>query len=163
MIIFVRLYPLVLRQRTQFRTRKLWWLVILIHEHRYLVIAAWALQLSCNVLHAAGPAYGYNLRNSTSHGWTLICAGSSCLYISMAFSKTAFSTTLLRLSSGGLVVVIWAVIAVTWAFAIALATIVWLQICEAHVDVGILAKCVPINTYMVSEKSSKMQARVGFG
>lgn len=114
------------------------------------MILAWVFQLLYNGFHAAGPAYGYNLRNSTSQGWTLICVGSSCLYLSMALSKTAFATTLLRLSSGGLVVVLQVLIFITWAFAIALATIVWLQICEAHVDVGI-ANCVPINTYMVSE------------
>lgn len=121
------------------------------------MIAAWAVQLVYNGLHAAAPAYGFNIINSTPHGWVIGMTGSTALYLSIALSKTAFATTLLRLSSGGLKVVLCVVVAVNWFFAVALATLAWLQICEQKFEIGISAgACVSLNTYIVSELAHSM-------
>lgn len=66
-----------------------------------LVIAAWAFQMVANALYAACPShFGFKVKDGTSHGWTAYYLAVSFIYFAMALSKTAFATTLIRLSGG---------------------------------------------------------------
>jgi len=62
----------------------------------------------------------------------------------MAFAKTAFAATMLRLSGTGRVTVtMWLLVLVVWAFSITLTVVTWLDICEERLEVSLTSACVP--------------------
>lgn len=122
-----------------------------LHPSLLPVLAAWALQLLGNGLSASAPTYGYNVYSAATapRGWALVYGSLSAWYIASALAKTAFATTLLRLTAGGAVkLVLWLVLAVAWAFAAAVAATAWLDLCDERVAVSIKATCVTRTTYL---------------
>ena len=110
------------------------------------VIAAWAFQLCGNGVAAASPEYGYNVRDGTSHGWTLAFISLSFFYPAIALAKTAFTTTLLRVSSGKTTALLWFFIVVACAFGITITITSWLIPCGRQIDHVIPTICVSPST-----------------
>ncbi|ROV98073.1 hypothetical protein VMCG_07010 [Cytospora schulzeri] len=119
----------------------LWW-------DDYILIAAWACQMVANALYAACPShFGFRVIDGTSHGWTAYYTAVSFIYIAMALSKTAFATTLIRLSVGRTRILLWSVICVVCVLNSASAIVAWVDICEAGVEMASLSSvCVHIGT-----------------
>lgn len=109
-------------------------------------MAAWALQVCGNGLAAAGPLYGFNVRNGTSHGYTFTFAAVTFFYISMASCKTAFAMTLIRVSSGKTTALLWFLTLVTWAFGLSGVIVTWLPICGQQTDSALGTACVAYTT-----------------
>ncbi|ROW10146.1 hypothetical protein VMCG_01838 [Cytospora schulzeri] len=134
--LFTRLWA----RRTQYKG--LWW-------DDFLLIATWAFQLAGNGLAAAAPLYGFNIVTGSAHGWVFVFSAVSCFYIAMGLGKTAFATTLLRLSGGGTRVLLWFVVAIVCAFQTAVTIVTWLNICgTAAAEASISERCVPMNTLL---------------
>lgn len=116
------------------------------------VIATWAFQLTGNGLAAAAPLYGFNIVAGSAHSWVFVFSAVSCFYVGMGLGKTAFATTLLRLSGGGsrTRVLLWSVVATVCAFQSAVTVVTWLRICgTAAADrASISGRCVPMDTVM---------------
>ncbi|ROW10141.1 hypothetical protein VMCG_01837 [Cytospora schulzeri] len=113
--LFTRLWA----RSTQYKG--LWW-------DDYLLIAAWALQLCGNGLSAASPAYGFNILDGTTHGWTLTFTAVSSFYLATAFAKSAFAVTLIRISGAKTRSLLWFIVLLVWATSISLAVVTWLDI-----------------------------------
>ncbi|ROW13858.1 hypothetical protein VPNG_03657 [Cytospora leucostoma] len=115
----------------------------------YLLIATWAFQLAGNGLAAAAPVYGFNIVSGSEHSWVFAFSGVSCFYIAMGLGKTAFATTLLRLSDGGTKVLLWFVVAIVCAFQTTVTVITWLNICGTASDkASITDRCLPMSTVL---------------
>lgn len=113
------------------------------------MIATWAFQLAGNGLAAAAPSYGFNIVTGSPHGWVFVFSAVSCFYIAMGLGKTAFATTLLRLSGGGTRILLWSVVALVGAFQTAVTIVTWLNICGTAADMASISKrCVPMNTLL---------------
>lgn len=114
----------------------------------YILIGAWASLLMGNGLAAAAPTvYGYNALDGLGRGAEVHCASVTFMYLAIALSKTAFSTTLLRLTGGWIKAVIWFIIILVWAFNLALMVLTWLEVCDAHFKYSTLpTKCVSAAT-----------------
>lgn len=110
------------------------------------VVAEWVFQLCGNGVAAASPAYGYNVRDGTSHGWTLAFVSLTFFYPAMALGKTAFTVTLLRVSSGRTTALLWFIIAVACAFGITITVTSWLTPCGRQIDHVIPTICVSADT-----------------
>lgn len=113
----------------------------------YILIAAWVCLLMSNGFGAASPAYGFNVLDGNPHGQVIQFTAVSFMYGSIALSKTAFSLTLLRLTSGwrskGL---LWLVMVLTNTFNLAMFILTWLDICDSRFDLAHLpGRCVPMS------------------
>ncbi|CAN8104693.1 unnamed protein product [Discula destructiva] len=99
----------------------------------YILIAAWVCLLVSNGLAAASPVYGFNVLNGTAHGVTIQFTSICFMDVAIALSKTAFATTLLRLTRGTLdMTILWATIVVVNSFGLAMVVANWLDICETR-------------------------------
>lgn len=109
------------------------------------MISAWAVFLIGNGLAVAAPSvYGYNVLHGPGRGVTVHCASVTCFYLATALSKTAFATTLLRLTGGWIKTVVRLILVVVWVFGIALMIMTWLKVCHEQFEYDILPKtCVP--------------------
>lgn len=95
--------------------------------------AGWIFQIIGNGFSAAAPAYGFAVtREGTTHGWTLAVSGWTFFYLAIALVKTAFATTLIRLSGVKTKALLYVTTAVVWTFAIALSVCSWLKICDQN-------------------------------
>lgn len=114
------------------------------------MISAWALQIIGNGLSAAAPAYGFNVYSAATapQGWALVYGSLSCWLIAAAFVKTAFTATLLRLSSGRTKIILWLIVPIVWGFSIPAAVVAWLDICEISVSISIKTACISRATYL---------------
>lgn len=112
------------------------------------MIAAWALQLCGNGLSAVSPAYGFNILDGTSHGWTLTFTAVTSFYLATAFAKSAFAVTLLRISEGKTRILLWFIMLLIWVTSILLAVVTWLDICEKPIDYSLSAKCLPMSSIL---------------
>lgn len=113
------------------------------------VIGTWAFQLAGNGLAAAAPVYGFNIVTGSAHSWVFVFSAVSCFYIAMGLGKTAFATTLLRLSGGGTRVLLMIVVAIVCVFQTAVTIVTWLNICGTAADkASISERCVPMNTVL---------------
>lgn len=112
------------------------------------VIGALASLLMGNGLAAAAPTvYGYNALDGLGRGAEVHCASVTFMYLAIALSKTAFSTTLLRLTSGWTKAVVWFILFLVWIFSLALMILTWLEVCNAHFKYSTLpTKCVSAAT-----------------
>lgn len=109
--------------------------IVLLADLFYTVIAAWACLLVSNGLAAASPVYGFNVLNGTAHGVTIQFSSICFMDIAIALSKTAFATTLLRLTRERLdTTVLWLAIVVVNSFGLAMVVANWLDICETRFD-----------------------------
>ncbi|KAK7741780.1 hypothetical protein SLS53_004844 [Cytospora paraplurivora] len=71
----------------------------------------------------------------------------SFIYFAMALSKTAFATTMIRLSEGRTRTLLWVIIAIVCTVNTASAIVAWVEVCEAGVEMASLSKsCVHITT-----------------
>lgn len=99
------------------------------------MIAAWACLLVSNGLAAASPVYGFNVLNGTAHGVTIQFSSICFMDVAIALSKTAFATTLLRLTREKLdTTVLWLTIAVVNSFNLAMVVANWLDICQTRFE-----------------------------
>lgn len=122
-----------------------WHIVLDINSNVASVIGAWLLQVLGNGFHLASPMYGFRMQDGTAHGWTLNSCGSSCLYLAIALVQSAFSAALIRLSTGRIKVLLYAIVATMWAFASTLAVISWLRICGKD-QTAAFSACVSMTT-----------------
>lgn len=128
----------------QTRIRNIRWTILTLKKSP--VVAAWVFQLCGNGVAAASPAYGYNVRDGTSHGWTLAFVSLTFFYPAIALGKTAFTATLLRVSSGRTNALLWFIIAVACAFGITITVTSWLTPCGRQIDHVIPTICVSADT-----------------
>lgn len=125
-------------RKTQYKG--LWW-------DDYFLIAAWACLLTGNGAAASAPGFGFNILAGTADGWRMVFTSVTFFYVGGALAKTAFSLTLMRLSSEGTRIILGAVIAVTCVFGIAQSIFTWIKICDTTaVDTGLEGRCVAIDT-----------------
>lgn len=90
------------------------------------MIAAWACLLVSNGLAAASPVYGFNVLDGTAHGVTIQFSAVCFMDVAIALSKTAFATTLLRLTRGRRdKAILWATIVVVNSFNLAMVVANW--------------------------------------
>lgn len=112
-------------------------------------MATWAFQLAGNGLAAAAPLYGFNIVTGSAHSWVFVFSAVSCFYIAMGLGKTAFATTLLRLSGGGTRILLWFVVGIVCAFQTAVTIVTWLNICGTAAEkASISEQCVPMSTVL---------------
>lgn len=112
------------------------------------MIAAWACLLVSNGLAAASPAYGFNVLNGTAHSIKIQFTAVCFMDIAIALSKTAFATTLLRLTHARRdKAFLWLTIALVNLFNLAMVVINWLEICETRFEyAGLPGRCVTMTT-----------------
>lgn len=93
---------------------------------RHPVIVAWACLLVANGLAAASPVYGFNVLDGTAHGVTIQFSAVSLMDLAIALSKTAFATTLLRLTRARRdKTILWLTIVVVNFFNLAMVVVNW--------------------------------------
>lgn len=105
--------------------------------------------MSGNGLAAATPAYGFKVVDGTRLGWVLHFSSCSCLYAATGLAKVAFATTMLRLSSGRIKVVLWSMIVLVGVFSAASVVVTWIDICDIEPGVpSFPQRCLPLATVL---------------
>lgn len=90
------------------------------------MIVAWACLLVANGLAAASPVYGFNVLDGTAHGVTIQFSAVCLMDLAIALSKTAFATTLLRLTRARRdKTILWLTIVVVNLFNLAMVVVNW--------------------------------------
>lgn len=120
--------------------RGLWW-------DDYMLTAAWALSLVGNGLNAAAVPMGFNVLTGSTSGFMAIQAAMVVTFLSIAWSKTAFAVTLIRITSGWKRAVLWFLIVTVNIITVAACLISWTDPCNKPFDVpGFGGRCVSIKT-----------------
>ncbi|KAF3765049.1 hypothetical protein M406DRAFT_107000 [Cryphonectria parasitica EP155] len=118
----------------------LWW-------DDYILIAAWACLLVAHGLCAAAPIYyHYNVLHLHPAGITTHLAGLSFMYVAVAISKTAFATTLLRLTAGRIRLVLWAIIIAMNTYTAVMVIQTWIDVCDSIEYPSMKSTCIPATT-----------------